>query len=124
MDGEAAGRGRRGRRFIPDAGVTSPPPIEGESSPCGAGGSATGSSWPAPGMTPARRKLGRAVPTPFGLPRPDDPIGYHRRLGKHLPVILFYLYEAAGGVAWPMDMLGELLRSPPCWASRSPPSIR
>lgn len=48
----------------------------------------------------------------LAFPRPDDPIGYHQRLGKHLPVILFYLYEAAGGVAWPMDMLGELLALP------------
>ena len=46
------------------------------------------------------------------FPRADDPVAYHERLARALPVLLFYLYEAAGGVAWPMDRLRELLALP------------
>jgi 4-hydroxy-tetrahydrodipicolinate synthase len=46
------------------------------------------------------------------FPRSDDPVGYHERLARELPVLLFYLYEAAGGVAWPMDILRRLLALP------------
>jgi len=48
----------------------------------------------------------------LAFPRRDDPVAYHERLSRHLPVILFYLYEAAGGVAWSMETLGELLALP------------
>jgi len=46
------------------------------------------------------------------FPRRDDPVAYHARLARELPVLLFYLYEAAGGVAWPMSRLRELLALP------------
>ena len=36
----------------------------------------------------------------LAFPTPDDPVGYHAALGAELPVIAFYLYEAAGGVAY------------------------
>lgn len=48
----------------------------------------------------------------LAFPRRDDPAGYHQSLGRHLPVILFYLYEAAGGVAWPLDTVAQLLALP------------
>jgi 4-hydroxy-tetrahydrodipicolinate synthase len=48
----------------------------------------------------------------LAFPCRDDPMGYHERLSTYLPVILFYLYEAAGGVAWPMSMLRDLLARP------------
>lgn len=48
----------------------------------------------------------------LAFPRGEDPIGYHQRLGSHLPVIVFYLYEAAGGVAWPLDTVAELVALP------------
>src|SRR2546422_8633113 len=34
----------------------------------------------------------------LAFPRADDPVAYHEALGRELPVIAFYLYEAAGGV--------------------------
>jgi 4-hydroxy-tetrahydrodipicolinate synthase len=46
------------------------------------------------------------------FPRRDDPVAYHERLARELPVLLFYLYEAAGGVAWPMSTLRKLLALP------------
>jgi 4-hydroxy-tetrahydrodipicolinate synthase len=46
------------------------------------------------------------------FPRRDDPVAHHERLARSLPVLLFYLYEAAGGVAWPMSLLRELLALP------------
>jgi 4-hydroxy-tetrahydrodipicolinate synthase len=46
-------------------------------------------------------------------PRIADRIGYHQRLaGVGLPLILFYLYEAAGGVAYSDCDLCELLSLP------------
>lgn len=40
-------------------------------------------------------------------------IEYHRQLGSiGLPLILFYLYEAAGGVTYQPELLRELLRLP------------
>lgn len=46
------------------------------------------------------------------FPRREHPVAYHERLAEELPVLLFYLYEAAGGVAWPMDLLRRLLALP------------
>ena len=48
----------------------------------------------------------------LAFPRRDDPVAWHERLARELPVMLFYLYEAAGGVAWPMSTLRELLALP------------
>ena len=46
------------------------------------------------------------------FPGREDPVAYHERLARELPVLLFYLYEAAGGVAWPMRTVAELLALP------------
>jgi 4-hydroxy-tetrahydrodipicolinate synthase len=48
----------------------------------------------------------------LAFPRRDDPVGYHASLGRELPVIAFYLYEAAGGVAYDSDTIRALLDLP------------
>jgi 4-hydroxy-tetrahydrodipicolinate synthase len=48
----------------------------------------------------------------LAFPRPLDPVAYHVELGKELPVIAFYLYEAAGGVAYDNATLHGLLAAP------------
>lgn len=45
----------------------------------------------------------------LAFPRALDPIPYHVALGKELPVIAFYLYESAGGVAYDNATLHGLL---------------
>jgi 4-hydroxy-tetrahydrodipicolinate synthase len=45
----------------------------------------------------------------LAFPERNDPIGYHRRLSRELPVLAFYLYEAAGGVAYDDDTLHAIL---------------
>jgi len=42
----------------------------------------------------------------------DDPVGYHAALSEVLPVIAFYLYEAAGGVAYDNPTLHAMLELP------------
>src|SRR5207245_10904240 len=48
----------------------------------------------------------------LACPRADDPVAYHEALGRELPVIVFYLYEAAGGVAYDNATLHALLALP------------
>ena len=48
----------------------------------------------------------------LAFPERNDPVGYHRRLSRELPVIAFYLYEAAGGVAYDDGTLHEILELP------------
>ncbi len=48
----------------------------------------------------------------LAFPDRNDPVGYHRRLGRELPVIAFYLYEAAGGVAYDDGTLHAILDLP------------
>ncbi len=48
----------------------------------------------------------------LALPSRQDPIAYHRALGAELPVILFDLYEAAGGVIYDDETLSALLALP------------
>ena len=48
----------------------------------------------------------------LAFPRREDPVDYHRALGRELPVIAFYLYEAAGGVPYDDDTLRALLDLP------------
>ena len=48
----------------------------------------------------------------LAFPRTDDPVNYHEALGRELPVIAFYLYEAAGGVAYDNATLHALLALP------------
>src|SRR3954447_20932822 len=48
----------------------------------------------------------------LAFPDATDPIGYHQRLSRELPVIAFYLYEAAGGVAYDDRTLHGILELP------------
>ncbi len=48
----------------------------------------------------------------LAFPQGADPVGYHQRLSRELPVIAFYLYEAAGGVAYDDAMLHGILDLP------------
>jgi 4-hydroxy-tetrahydrodipicolinate synthase len=48
----------------------------------------------------------------LAFPRRGEPAAYHRALGRELPVIAFYLYESAGGVAYDDDALRTLLDLP------------
>ena len=48
----------------------------------------------------------------LAFPERQDPIGYHRRLSRELPVIAFYLYEAAGGVSYDDGTLHAILELP------------
>jgi 4-hydroxy-tetrahydrodipicolinate synthase len=48
----------------------------------------------------------------LAFPRRDDPIRYHEALGRELPVLAFYLYEAAGGVAYDGATIRALLDLP------------
>jgi 4-hydroxy-tetrahydrodipicolinate synthase len=46
------------------------------------------------------------------FPTREDPVAHHRRLGRELPAIAFYLYEAAGGVAYDDATLHAILDLP------------
>jgi 4-hydroxy-tetrahydrodipicolinate synthase len=46
------------------------------------------------------------------FPQRDDPLKHHERLGRELPVIAFWLYEAAGGVAYDDATLHAILDLP------------
>jgi 4-hydroxy-tetrahydrodipicolinate synthase len=48
----------------------------------------------------------------LAFPQADDPVGYHQRLSRELPVIAFYLYEAAGGVDYDDATLHHILELP------------
>ncbi len=48
----------------------------------------------------------------LAFPRRDDPVAFHQQLGHELPVIAFYLYEAAGGVAYDDSTLHAILSLP------------
>ncbi|HET7295551.1 MAG TPA: dihydrodipicolinate synthase family protein [Gemmatimonadales bacterium] len=48
----------------------------------------------------------------LAFPRAQDPVAYHEALGRELPVIAFYLYAAAGGVAYDNQTLHGLLALP------------
>lgn len=48
----------------------------------------------------------------LAFPRGEDPVAYHAALARELPVIAFYLYEAAGGVAYDDATLGAILSLP------------
>jgi 4-hydroxy-tetrahydrodipicolinate synthase len=57
----------------------------------------------------ARRGRADAI---LAFPEAADPVGYHRRLSRELPVIAFYLYQAAGGVAYDDPTLDAILDLP------------
>ena len=48
----------------------------------------------------------------LAFPRPLDALAYHVALSKELPVIAFYLYDGAGGVAYDNATLHSLLGAP------------
>jgi 4-hydroxy-tetrahydrodipicolinate synthase len=48
----------------------------------------------------------------LAFPQANDPIGYHQRLSRELPLIAFYLYQAAGGVAYDDATLHAILELP------------
>ncbi len=48
----------------------------------------------------------------LAFPRRADPVAYHAALGGELPVIAFYLYEAAGGVPYDDATLDAILALP------------
>lgn len=57
----------------------------------------------------ARRGRADAI---LAFPQRDDAVAYHTRLSRELPVIAFYLYEAAGGVAYDDATLDAILALP------------
>jgi 4-hydroxy-tetrahydrodipicolinate synthase len=57
----------------------------------------------------ARRGRADAI---LAFPQSENPVEYHRRLGRELPVIAFYLYGAAGGVAYDDKTLHAILELP------------
>lgn len=48
----------------------------------------------------------------LAFPRRDDAVAHHAALAQELPVIAFYLYEAAGGVSYDDATLHEILSLP------------
>ncbi|HET6580126.1 MAG TPA: dihydrodipicolinate synthase family protein [Gemmatimonadales bacterium] len=48
----------------------------------------------------------------LAFPERNDPVAYHARLGRELPVIAFWLYEAAGGVIYDDATLHRILDLP------------
>lgn len=48
----------------------------------------------------------------LAFPQAKDPVSYHQRLGRELPVIAFYLYQAAGGVDYDDRTLHAILELP------------
>jgi len=48
----------------------------------------------------------------LAFPCADDPVAHHAALARELPVIAFYLYEAAGGVAYDDATLHAILALP------------
>jgi 4-hydroxy-tetrahydrodipicolinate synthase len=48
----------------------------------------------------------------LAFPQSSDPVGHHQRLGRELPVIAFYLYQAAGGVDYDDRTLHAILDLP------------
>jgi 4-hydroxy-tetrahydrodipicolinate synthase len=64
--------------------------------------------------TPAMAREARAggADALLAFPRAADPVGWHAALSAELPVIAFYLYEAAGGVAYDEETLAAILALP------------
>jgi 4-hydroxy-tetrahydrodipicolinate synthase len=48
----------------------------------------------------------------LAFPERQDPVGHHKRLSRELPVVAFYLYEAAGGVSYDDSTLHAILDLP------------
>jgi 4-hydroxy-tetrahydrodipicolinate synthase len=74
---------------------------------------------PAGVLVAGARDIGMAIEARRGkadallaFPQQNDPVGYHQRLSRELPVIAFYLYQAAGGVAYDDRTLHGILELP------------
>ncbi|HEX4633490.1 MAG TPA: dihydrodipicolinate synthase family protein [Gemmatimonadales bacterium] len=48
----------------------------------------------------------------LAFPTGDEPVGFHAALARELPVLAFYLYEAAGGIPYDNRTLHALLQLP------------
>jgi 4-hydroxy-tetrahydrodipicolinate synthase len=57
----------------------------------------------------ARRGRADAI---LAFPTAQDPVGYHQRLSRELPVIAFWLYQEAGGVSYDDATLDGILALP------------
>ncbi|MGH7700619.1 MAG: dihydrodipicolinate synthase family protein [Gemmatimonadales bacterium] len=60
----------------------------------------------------ARSALAGGADAVLAFPRTDDAVGYHEALGRELPVIAFFLYEAAGGAPYDDATLRAILGLP------------
>ena len=60
----------------------------------------------------AREAKGGSADALLAFPRRDDPVAFHQQLSQELPVIAFYLYEAAGGVPYDDPTLHGILDLP------------
>ena len=64
------------------------------------------------GPTMARDAKRGGADTLLAFPTPENAIVYHDELSQELPVIAFYLYEAAGGVSYDDQTLHGILSLP------------
>lgn len=64
------------------------------------------------GVEMAREAKRSGADVLLAFPRAADPVAYHEALGNELPVIAFYLYEAAGGVSYDNPTLHAILSLP------------
>src|SRR5207244_3430055 len=64
------------------------------------------------GPTLAREAKRSGADALLAFPRRDNPVVYHAELSEQLPVIAFYLYEAAGGVSYDDATLHAILALP------------
>jgi 4-hydroxy-tetrahydrodipicolinate synthase len=48
----------------------------------------------------------------LAFPQAEGPVEYHRRLGRELPVVAFYLYQTAGGISYNDETLHAILTLP------------
>jgi 4-hydroxy-tetrahydrodipicolinate synthase len=66
----------------------------------------------ATGVEMARDAKAGGADALLAFPVAADPVGHHARLSRELPVIAFYLYQAAGGVAYDNATLHAILALP------------
>lgn len=64
------------------------------------------------GLEMARHAKRGGADALLAFPRRENPVAFHQQLGQELPVIAFYLYEAAGGVSYDDATLHDILSVP------------
>ena len=64
------------------------------------------------GLEMARQARQGGADLLLAFPRRDDAVAYHATLSQELPVLAFYLYEAAGGVSYDDATLDAILSLP------------